>query len=316
MRCLKCGKLIQDETKSEMGWHKSCIRSFFGCEKYPVIDLRRENLERLVSKRINKRSTVAGVQKKISLHFSDTDVSRLTLMDYPAGYILKPQTDEYESLPEYEHLSMQMAEAAGIKTVPHALVVIDETYNYITKRIDRDINNDEISMYAMEDFCQLSNKLTEDKYKGSYEQCGRIIKKYSYMEGMDLSELFIRIVFCFLIGNSDMHLKNFSLIESAPGARTFRLSEAYDMLPVNLILPSDNEETALMLNGKKRNLRKKDFIAFANSIGITENASLKMIKSLCSKQEAYNELIDNSLLNEGQRQTFKELVDKRISILE
>lgn len=84
-----------------------------------------------------------------------------------------------------------------------------------------------------------------------YEKCGKIVKQYSYQTGLDLSELFLRVVFSYIIGNSDMHLKNFSLIESAPGSRRFSLSAAYDMLPVNIVLPEDSEELALTLNGKK-----------------------------------------------------------------
>ena len=106
----------------------------------------------------------------------------------------------------------------------------------------------------MEDFCQLSYRLTQDKYKGSYEQCGRIIKKYSATPGLDLSELFLRVVGSFVMGNSDMHLKNFSLKETEPGSRNFQLSKAYDMLPVNVIMPEDKEQLALTINGKKRNI--------------------------------------------------------------
>lgn len=156
-------------------------------------------------------------------------------------------------MPEFEDLAMRMAEIAGIQTVPHALMKMNGKYVYITKRIDREIIGKSVSLYAMEDFCQLSNRLTIDKYKGSYENCGKIIKKYSTRLGVDISELFIRVVFSFIIGNSDMHLKNFSLKEIEPGSREFCLSKAYDMLPVNIIMPEDNEQLALTLNGKKRN---------------------------------------------------------------
>ena len=101
----------------------------------------------------------------------------------------------------------------------------------------------------LEDFCQLSSRITADKYKGSYEGCGRVIQKFSKNVGIDASEFFYRLVFCFLTGNSDMHLKNFSLIENAPGSRVFGLSAAYDLLPVNVIVPEDREQMALTLNG-------------------------------------------------------------------
>ena len=115
-------------------------------------------------------------------------------------------------LPESEHLVMLMAESSGLTVVPHALMELNGTYAYITKRIDRDLSGQTPGIFAMEDFCQLSLRMTADKYKGSYEQCAKVISQYSSSPGLDLSELYLRLVFCFLTGNSDMHLKNFSMI--------------------------------------------------------------------------------------------------------
>ena len=84
--------------------------------------------------------------------------------------------------------------------------------------------------------------------------------------GIDSTELYYRLLFCFLTGNSDMHLKNFSLIEESPGSREFSLSAAYDLLPVNIIMPEDVEQMALTLHGKKRNIRKKDFLFLAENM--------------------------------------------------
>ena len=86
-----------------------------------------------------------------------------------------------------------------------------------------------MQMLAMEDFCQLENRLTSDKYKGSYERCAKVVMNYSQNAGLDVADLFLRIVFSFAIGNSDMHLKNFSLIETAEGNSVYQLSDAYDM---------------------------------------------------------------------------------------
>ena len=215
-------------------------------EEMPFLDITKEQLERLANETVNEGLTVPGVQKKLSLHLSSDTNARLTIVDYPTGYILKPQTEEFDYMPEFEDLAMRLAELMGIQTVPHALIKINDEYAYITKRVDRDIEKNEIKLYAMEDFCQLSNRLTQDKYKGSYENCGRIIKKYSITPGLDLSELYLRVVGSFIIGNSDMHLKNFSLRETEPGNRRFQLSNAYDMLPVNVIMPEDKEQMALV----------------------------------------------------------------------
>lgn len=254
MRCLCCGKEIKETAKPEEKnslWHNRCIKSFFGTNKMPILDISEEQLEKLVNSMVDKGLTVPGVQKKLSLHLSNESEARLTIVNYPTGYILKPQTEEYDCLPEFENLAMKLAGIVAIPTVPNALIKVGNKYAYITKRIDRDIKGDSVDLYAMEDFCQISNRLTQDKYKGSYESCGRIIKKYSMYPGLDLSELFLRVVFSYVIGNSDMHLKNFSLREVVPASRKFCLSSAYDMLPVNVIMPEDEEEFALTLNGKK-----------------------------------------------------------------
>ena len=315
MFCLCCGKELKDKESCRSGWHSKCIKTFFNTDNLPELDISNKIIEKMAVANIDKRLTVAGVQKKISLHLSDDNGYRLTVVDYPTGYILKPQTREYDFLPEYEQLSMLMADATGIRTVPHALIKTGKTYSYITRRIDRKIAGEKIEKYAMEDFCQLSEKLTIDKYKGSYEQCGKIVKSYSSIVGFDLSELFIRIVFSYVIGNSDMHLKNFSLIETNPGSREYRLSGAYDMLPVNIVLPEDDEEMALMLNGKKKNLRKKDFIALADNYGLNEKTANKLIDSVCSKKESYYRLCEESPLNDEEKKKIKDLIDKRIGVL-
>lgn len=196
MKCLCCGKMISQnasESEKKWQWHKKCVVNFFHTKEMPVLDITKEQLEFLVNETVNEGLTVPGVQKKLSLHLSSDIDARLTIVDYPTGYILKPQTEEFENMPEFEDLAMRLAEIMGIQTVPHALIKMNGEYAYITKRIDREITEKETRLYAMEDFCQLSCRLTQDKYKGSYEQCGRIIKKYSMTPGLDMSELFLRV---------------------------------------------------------------------------------------------------------------------------
>ena len=198
MRCLCCGKEIKENAREDERaneWHRRCIRRFFGTDVLPRIDLSEQELLKLAEKTVTKGFTVTGVQKKISLHLSEEPDCRMTMVDYPAGYILKPQTEEYAYLPEYEDMVMRMANIAGIRTVPHALMKVGESYAYITKRIDRKIEGEHVELYAMEDFCQLSGRLTEDKYRGSYERCAEVIKKYSDHIGNDLAEFYLRILF-------------------------------------------------------------------------------------------------------------------------
>ena len=316
MICLCCGKPLEKSTEQK-GWHRSCIKNFFGTKELPEIEIDEQTLEHLATENTNKGYTVPGVQKKLSLHlFSENNKPRLTLVNYPTGYILKPQVSQFESLPEAEHLVMSMAETVGIMTVPHALISKNSSYAYITKRVDRIITDTAVKMLAMEDFCQLDFRLTQDKYKGSYERCAKIIERYSNRKGLDLTELFLRLVFSFVVGNSDMHLKNFSLLETSEGSEMYQLSPAYDLLPVNVILPEDQEECALALNGKKMNLRKKDFLVFADNCGLSRTSAEKMIQMVISKKGKFYKMCEESLLSEVMKDQFKALIEKRLEILE
>lgn len=318
MNCLCCGKPIIEtasEQEKAVGWHNRCVKRFFGTKTLPDIEVSEEVLEQLAIESTNKGLTVPGVQKKMSLHLDNSGATpRLTLVNYPTGYILKPQTKEYPCLPEAEYLVMQMAEKAKIKTVPHALIRIkaqDNALAYITKRIDRRDGK----MLAMEDFCQLDGRLTEDKYKGSYERCAKIIRKYSSRAGLDITELFIRVVFSYIVGNSDMHLKNFSLIETDENSGSYILSDAYDMLPVNTVNPADTEQTALTLNGKKRNLHRNDFLKFADACQIDRAVAGKIIDRLKGYESEFVRETEQSYLNDELKDNLNSLITQRINDL-
>lgn len=314
MRCLCCGKTLS--TPNETGWHKACIKRFFGTTELPEIDINNETLNLLAIETTNKGFTVPGVQKKLSLQLiSDGSKPRLTLVNYPTGYILKPQVEEFEALPESEQLIMEMADMAGISTVPHALIKGSGGLAYITKRVDRNLTKDNIEMLAMEDFCQFDLRLTEDKYRGSYERCAKIIKKYSSRIGIDITEFYIRLVFCFIVGNSDMHLKNFSLIETTEGSQEYVLSPAYDLLPVNANLPEDKEQFALTMNGKKMHILKGDFLKFASTCDIPRKTAIKLIQNLVSYTPKWLKMCDDSILPDDLKERLRQIIIERTEVL-
>ena len=246
---------------------------------------------------------------------SDGKEPRLTLVNFPTGYILKPQVAEFKALPESEQLIMSMADMAGISTVPHALIKGNTGLAYITKRVDRHLKGNQLEMLAMEDFCQLDQRLTEDKYKGSYERCAKIIKQYSSRVGIDITEFFIRLAFCFIVGNSDMHLKNFSLIETAEGSGEYVLSPAYDLLPVNAIIPADKEQFALAMNGRKANIRKSDFLKLAENCDITLSIAKKLIQSVVRHSPKWMEMCDKSLLPSELKKRLNKIIAERTDCL-
>ena len=305
MNCLCCGKTLNNGGID--GWHKKCIKKFFGTNEIPEIDINKSIIEKIALEATTKGYTVTGVQKKLSLHlFSEKTKARLTMVNYPTGFILKPQVDEFEALPEAEQLVMCMADIVGIVTVPHALIQNNGSYAYITKRIDRKISKDNVQLIAMEDFCQLDLRLTQDKYKGSYERCAKIVDKYSSRQGLDMTELYLRIVFSYVVGNSDMHLKNFSLYSTKPV--NYILTPAYDLLSTKLVLPADSEEVALTLNGKEKKIKKSDFVVAMNSIGLEDKIIENVFNKFDHLQSKWEEFIDVSFIQETTKERYKELI--------
>ena len=310
MRCLCCNKIIDENNYDEIkwNWHRKCIKKFFNLNELPILDFDENSLLKIANDCIKNGYTIPGVQKKLSLNLEKNTVNRLTLVGYPSGYILKLQTSEYPQLPENEYMVMLMANEVGIKTVPFALIKNDKNeYLYITKRIDRILDK----KIAMEDFCQLDLRLTEDKYKGSYERCVNVINKYSSQKLLDVTELYIRIVFSYLVGNSDMHLKNNSLICID---NKYKLCDAYDLLAVKIAL-NDEDDLALTLNGKNRNLRRSDFIKFGIHSGIQEKVCHKLIDRIISKSDSLEEICKNSYLDDTYKDKWLLLFKDRINKL-
>jgi serine/threonine-protein kinase HipA len=268
-----------------------------------------DDMEILAAKVMRTHVAVPGVQPKISLDFDMPGrgkEGRLTLVGLWGRYILKPPTEKYPSMPEVEDATMHLAEAAGIRTVPHSMIRLKSgELAYITRRIDR-AGSEKI---AMEDMCQITQRLTEDKYKGSLEQVGKTIRRYSTQPGLDTINFFELILFCYLTGNSDMHLKNFSLWRPSQGE--IQLTPAYDLVGTKLLLPQDLEESALALNGKKKNLRRKDFDAIAMGMAIPEKTIANAFAKFSRAKEIWPVLLDKSFMPEGLKEEYKELVKAR-----
>lgn len=306
MKCLCCNKELDNSAVD--GWHKACIKKFFNSNAIPTINISKEKIEEISLELVKDKKAVTGVQPKLSLGLAKSgNISRLTMTNYPLGYILKPNTKDFPSIAFAEHLVMQMAKHAKITTVPNALVKIsDGEYAYITKRVDRDKEK----KIHMEDFCQLSNRPTEYKYQSSVEKCMKIVDEYSSTGMLDKMNLFELVIFNYLTCNSDMHLKNYSLMETKLGNS---LAPAYDLLPVNMIYPLDEDESALTINGKKRNITKNDFIKLAQYANLDIKASKRVIKRLCDYKDDFIEMINESFLDEEMKENFKSELSRRIS---
>ncbi len=306
-KCLICGK----DTNTNLEYHPSCSKKFFNSETPPSLDYELSEINEIAKETILESITLTGVQPKLSLHISKGNKNKkLTIVGLWGAYILKTQSPDYPFLPENEHLTMQLAETTGIKTVPHGLIRFKSgELAYITKRIDRNKNR----KIHMEDMCQLQERITEDKYRGSVEQIGKTIKKYSSNPGYDLQNLFSIVLFSFITGNTDMHLKNYSLLYRKPDF--LELAPAYDLLNTAIMLPSDQEESALTINGKKNRLKKDDFETLAENLElipkIRDRIFRKTIKSMIENMK----IIENSFLNRDMKTKYIETVNSGIEKL-
>lgn len=306
--CLFC---YQPLAENEQEFHATCSKKIFGQPTPPALPYSEEDLEPLAREVIQRQTAVTGVQAKLSLHISGNNkegaARRFTIVGLWGGFILKPPNASYPQLPEVEDVTMHLAQIAGIKTAPHSLIRLKSgSLAYITKRIDRTIKG----KLAMEDMCQLTERLTEDKYHGSYEQIGKTIQKHSVTPGLDVVNFFELILFSFLTGNADMHLKNFSLLEQ-PGIG-MTLSPAHDLVNTNLVNPTDIEEMALTLNGRKKKLKKQDFLAAMTTLKVNEKQQENIFNKMTKALPKWMELIDRSFMSDGFKKQYKSIIKERI----
>mgnify|MGYP002513094970 FL=1 len=304
-KCLYCYKELAD---GEVDFHKGCCKKFFGIPEAPELPYSLDELDTLAAQVIQSQTTLTGVQAKLSLHLDRHDGSkRLTIVGLWGDYIFKPQTQSYKTLPENEDLTMHLAEIAKIKVVPHTLIRLkDGTLGYLTKRIDRSADGDKI---PMEDMCQLTERQTEYKYKSSYEQIAKVIAKYSYVPLLDLTDFYEQVFFSWLVGNNDMHLKNFSLY--APKGK-WGLTPAYDLLNVTLVNPKDDEELALTLNARKKRIKKADFVKAMETSGIAPKVFENMVSKYHKLLPKFNEVIDMSFLDDEDKEMYKQSIAARL----
>lgn len=309
-KCLYCYKELNG---NERDFHKACSKKIFGTLEAPILPYTHNNLNDLARQVIRSQTTLTGVQAKLSLDInkgSKNEPGRFTIVGLWGRYILKPQTERFGNLPELEDLTMHLAEIAKIRVVPHSLIRFEDgELCYITRRIDR---TNEGGKLAMED-CQLSEKLTEQKYKGSYEQIAKLVLRYSSAPKLDLVNFWEQVVFSWITGNADMHLKNFSLY--SPQQEVYTLTPAYDMLSTALVMPEDTEELALTLNGKKRKLRKADFVMSMRASGLDEKVIENLFKKLLKVETKWMEFISLSFLPEEMQISYKDMISIKLNML-
>jgi serine/threonine-protein kinase HipA len=302
-------------------YHPRCAKKLFGSPKVPLLSYTRDNIEELALQVLERSTSVTGVQPKLSLDINrgaKNEPDKLTIVGLWGNYILKPQSPVYKAMPELEDLTMRLAELSGIATAVHGLIrMADGELAYITRRMDRGDGGEKLSML---DMCQLTNRLTEHKYRGAYVQLAQTIKRYSATPMLDVQRFWEIVLFSWITGNSDMHCKNFSLIERR--GIGYQLSPAYDLLAVLLTGIKDDDELAMPLvgfgaeDGKAINgFGRMSFLGAMTQSGIEDKVANRIIDKMILSARKWDKVIDSSFLVEEMKSAYKSLVAERLERL-
>lgn len=304
-KCLYC----YEGFEGEADFHQTCSLSFFGSKQAPKLNYSLEQMSELAKNVIDRSISVPGVQAKLSMSLlnkvKDAGDFRLTVVGALGGnYIFKPPSSDYPEMPQNEHVTMRIAEAFGLQTVPSSLIRLQSgELSYITKRIDRTEDDEKIHML---DMFQITEAF--DKYKSSMEKVGKALRTHSANTLLDMVFFFELSLFSFLSGNNDMHLKNFSMIQSTSG---WLLAPAYDLLNVAIANPDDQEELALTIAGKKNKLQREHFENLGKGLGLTEKQISSVFSRFYKKKEDAIKWVNNSFLSHAMQQKYIDLVTHR-----
>ena len=271
---------------------------------YTASELRREAANRA------KKLSIQGVQPKLSANISVVE-QEFKVVDQFGTYIIKPQNDIFPELPENEDLTMRMAMFLGINVPFHGMVYgKDGSLSYFIKRFDRYGKG---KKYATEDFAQLTGNTRDTKYRFSMEKLVPVIEEFCTFPVVEKVEFFKRIVFCFVTGNEDMHLKNFSLI-TKNGKTT--LAPAYDLLNSSIAFKSPEEEIALTLKGKKSNLKASDFTDYyaKERLQLNEKTIETILKDMFQAKEKWEKLISVSFLSDDMKEKYSKILEHRLKM--
>ncbi len=271
---------------------------------YTASELRREAANRA------KKLSIQGVQPKLSANISVVE-QEFKIVDQFGTYIIKPQNDIFPELPENEDLTMRMAKVLGINVPFHGMVYgKDGSLSYFIKRFDRYGKG---KKYATEDFAQLTGNTRDTKYRFSMEKLVPVIEEFCTFPVVEKVEFFKRIVFCFVTGNEDMHLKNFSLI-TKNGKTT--LAPAYDLLNSSIAIKNPEEEIALTLKGKKSNLKASDFKDYyaKERLQLNERTIATILQDMFQVKKKWEDLISISFLSDDMKENYSKILERRLKM--
>jgi serine/threonine-protein kinase HipA len=293
---------------SRIDYSDKQLQLMFGKPVRPVIPISLAQISTEAQKLAGKLS-ISGVQPKLPVRLEG---NTLLPVARDSQYILKPQTQEFTQLPQNEYLCMQMGSQFGLNTALSLLLELsDGSPAYLVKRFDRFKKGKRMEKLACEDTHQIIGGT--DKYAGSHEQIAKVICNYCNFAPLELQRFFEMTIFNFAIGNGDAHRKNFSLLTNQNGV--VALSPAYDLVSSRLVISQEAEEMALTVNGKRNRLKRDDFLAFAESIGIEANYAEGKIEELLALAKEFTNRVSRSALSAPLQERFLEIITERLDRL-
>ncbi|GAA3560745.1 HipA domain-containing protein [Snuella lapsa] len=304
-RCPITYELCGNKKYSEKGLRKIAPKlTYLNDLPFTAAELRREAANRA------KKISIQGVQPKLSASISVVD-QEFKIVDQFGTYIIKPQNDLFPQLPENEDLTMRMASTFGLEVAFHGMVYgKDGSLSYFIKRFDRYGKG---KKYATEDFAQLTGNTRDTKYRFTMEKLIPVIDEFCSFPAIERADFFKRILFCFVTGNEDMHLKNFSLI-TKNGKTT--LAPVYDFLNSSIVIKNPEEEIALTLKGKKSNFKTTDFIDYyaKERLQLSDKALDTILKQMQNTIPKWKALIDISFLSDEMKEKYFKIFEGRLKL--
>lgn len=254
------------------------------------------------------RMSVQGVQPKLSAKLNVKEC-KLDIVDTGGRYILKPQHQYFPEMPQNEDLTMRLADEVGLEVPFHGLIWSkDNSLTYFIKRFDRKGQSEKI---PVEDFAQLSGLSRETKYDYSLEKVVSLIDRFCTFPAIEKLVLFKLVIFGYLTGNDDMHLKNFSVITEDGRVR---LSPCYDLVNTTIEYKKPEEEIALTLRGRKKKLTRQILIDYfgMERCELPAKSIEKVLETIVTAIPKWEELVDISFLSKGMKDKYLELLHTRL----
>ncbi len=267
--------------------------------------------QRAEARMLATKISIQGVQPKLSAILNIKD-ARFEIVESGGKFILKPQHQHYSQLPENEDVTMRMASMAGLEVPLHGMIWSkDHSLTYFIKRFDRVGHKDKI---PVEDFAQLAGMTRETKYNYSMEKVIMLVEKFCTFPVIEKAKLFRLVIFNYLTGNEDMHLKNYSLIRKQ---NKIELSPCYDLLNTTIVVKGKAEEIALPIAGKKSNLNRKLLVEYfgIERCGLTLKVVESILQDLYADNNAWFQLIKDCFLSQDFKEKYSDILHKRLKLI-